>query len=282
MCGRGVALRVADGIVWRHTGGHDMASFQAPDDDWSDTGCAERVAGAITNLSERLRRTADGDAADDLVARLESALLRGDFAAALALCLGVPRTGPGVHGLFLGVIRSLEKRWTTDTVDFADLAFAFFQIRRLIEMLSEPALPAAPDANAPGSPRILVALAPGERHEFGAQIFASELSLHGWAVDVDLSGDGDSVRQRVSQTRYDAVGLSVGHDGALQGLADFVADLRFQSCHGGICVMLGGTALVEPRVQYKFINADVVAFTAAEAMVWLSAHLAAHRPRLRN
>lgn len=259
-----------------------MASFEAPEDDWSDTGCAERVAGAITDLADRLRLRLGPDAAGDQVVRLERLLLEAEFAKALALCTSLSRDGERPYALFLAVIRRLEARWKADAVGFAQLAFAFFQIRRLIDMLSEPALPDPTGFAGYGAARVLIALAPGERHEFGAQILAAELSLHGWAVDLDLTGDEDSVCKRVVRTRYEMVALSVGHDWALHGLADFISDLRYKSCHGGLSVMIGGAALVEPRTQYRFLGADVVAFTAAEAMVWLSAHLAYHRPRLRN
>ncbi len=256
----------------------NLIGFLEQDDDWSDTGCAERVAGAITDLTTRLRARCGPDAADDLTGQLEWLLLTGEFARALSLCRVIPRAEVG--GLFLSVIRRLETRWQVDGAGFADLAFAFFQMRRLIDLTAEPV--PRPITPAPGTPRLLIGLATGEGHMFGAQILAAELALHGWAVDLDLTGDAKTLCNRVAQTRYEAVGLSVGHDDALHGLADLVADLRHSSCHGGISVMLGGAALVEPRTQYRFLGADVVVLTAAEAMVWLSAHLAVQRPRLRN
>lgn len=258
-----------------------MASSGAPEDDWSDSGCAERVGGAIGGLTRQLHAAAVLPAPDDLAGRLQALLLDGAFADALALCRAMPRDR--ATALFLAVIRRLEARWQADTVEFAALGFAFFQMRRLIELVTEPAPPPPPQPAAlHDSPRLLVALAPGERHAFGAQILASELALHGWAVELDLSGDAERICARVAAAPYHAVGLSVGHDTALQGLADHIADLRLRSCRGGISVMLGGGALAEPRTQYRFLGADVVALTAAEAMVWLSAHLALARPRLRN
>lgn len=186
-----------------------MASFEAPEDDWSDTGCAERVAGAITDLADRLRLRLGPDAAGDQVVRLERLLLEAEFAKALALCTSLSRDGERPHGLFLAAIRRLEARWKADAVGFAQLAFGFFQIRRLIDMLSEPALPDPTGFAGYDAARVLIALAPGERHEFGAQILAAELSLHGWAVDLDLTGDGNSVCKRVVRTRYEMVALSV-------------------------------------------------------------------------
>jgi len=256
----------------------NLASAPVQDEDWSDMSCAEQVAGAISDLTSRLRARCGPESPDDLAGRLEWLLLTGEFARALALSRVIPRAEVG--GLFLATIRRLETRWQLDSASFADLAFAFFQMRRLIDLTTEPA--PAPVAAAPGAPRLLIALAEGEAHAFGVQILAAELALHGWAVDVDLTGNGNSLRKRVSETRYVAVGLSVGHDNALQGLADLIADLRHLSCNGGISVLLGGAALAEPRGQYTFVGADVVVLTASEAMVWLSAHLVANRPRLRN
>jgi hypothetical protein len=255
----------------------------------SDADCAERVAGAIQDLSRVLRAGAagaapqDSRAADSPVRDLERHLVTGAFGDALALCR---QLAPGQHAaLFLAVIRHLESRWQTDSIGFADLAFAFYQLRHLIDhAASGPVVPAAALTAMAGAQdlRILVALTHGERHSFGAQILAGELAAHGWSVAQDLSGQGDRLGALVAHDRFDVLALSIGHDSALEGLADRIQDLRARSCHGGMSVILGGAALAEPRGQYTFLGADTVALTAAEASAWISSHLAARRPHHRN
>lgn len=250
----------------------------------SDVDCAERVAGAIHDLSRVLKAgAADTATLHSPAQRLERHLVSGAFSDALALCRQLP---PGQHAaLFLAVIRQLESRWKTDSIGFADLAFAFYQLRHLIDgVASGPAVPAATMTSMAGSQdlRILVALAHGEKHSFGAQILAGELAAQGWAVAQDLSGQGERLGALVAQNRFDVLALSIGHDAALDGLADRIGDLRAQSCHARMSVMLGGGAFAEPRRQYAFLGADTVALSAAEASAWISSHHAARRLHRRN
>jgi MerR family transcriptional regulator, light-induced transcriptional regulator len=259
---------------------------QLMDQVWSDSDCAERVAGAIQDLSRTLGAAVDARDVPALTGPaqdLERHLVQGAFGDALALCQGLAKDRQAA--LFLTVIRHLEGRWQTDCIGFADLAFAFYQLRHLIDHAA-PALANPPAAlmalSGAQDLRILVALAHGETHSFGAQILAGELAARGWSVTQDLTGDGDRLAARLAEERFDVLALSVGHDGALAGLADRIADLRARSCRGGISIMLGGAALAEPRAQYTFLGADAVALSAAEAIAWISTRPAARRPHHRN
>lgn len=242
--------------------------------EWTGTDCTEQAAGAFQPVIDLARGAGDEGDADPDVIRMEGLLLQGAFGQALAMVQG--RGQAALPALLVPVIRRLEARWQADAVGFADLAFAFFQLRRLIERAAEP--PATAQAHG----RILLALTHGEQHGFGAQMVAAELALHGWAVELDLSGDGDALRARVAGRHFDALGLSVGHDQALIGLADLIADLRQGSSNPRLHVILGGAALAEPLGQYDFLGADTVMPTPQAMTRWLSAHLAASRPLIRN
>lgn len=228
--------------------------------------CMEDVAGAIQRLP-RFLDTADtqpGVAID----RLERLLLQGAFADALALCRTLRVSVP--DEMLVPLIRRLDRRWNADEIGFSDLSFAFFQIRRLIDLLREPAISQiSPDGPAKG--KILLALAPAEEHSFGLQIVAAELALHGWQVDLHVDATAEGLCERLRDRTYDVVGLSVGHDGAMDGLADVITELRLASRNSGISVMLGGAALVEPVSRYEFLGADRICQTAAEAATWLAA-----------
>lgn len=253
---------------------------------WPDSDCAERVAGAIQDLSRSLGAAVDARDVSALTGpaqQLERFLAKGAFDDALALCNTLARDRRAA--LFLAMIRHLECRWQTDSIGFADLSFAFYQLRHLIDHAAPGRVVPSDRLTAMAGAqdlRILVALAHGEAHSFGAQILAGELAAHGWLVAQDLSGQGDRLGALVAQHRFDVLALSIGHDAALEGLADRICDLRARSCHGGMSIMLGGTALAEPRGQYTFLGADTVALTAAEASAWISSHIAARRPHHRN
>jgi methylmalonyl-CoA mutase cobalamin-binding subunit len=251
---------------------------------WPDSDCAERVAGAIEDLSRTLKSTphlTDPAAISEPAMQLERHLILGAFGDALTLCKAQP---PGQRAaLFLSVVTRLEARWRGDTIGFAELAFAFYLLRHLIDhaTLRAPG-PMLPVMAAADDLRILVALAHGETHSFGAQILAAELAAQGWAVTLDLSGEAGRLRARITDERFDVLTLSVGHDGALHGLADLIADLRHLSLQARLSVILGGAALAEPRAQYTFLGADTLALTVAEGVAWIFDHRAAPRRHHRN
>lgn len=233
--------------------------------------CAPDIGDAV---AAALPDAAITEPADDDLARCEGLLLAGHYADLLDHGRALGERAPGA--LYLPLIRRLNQHWKADSVGIAELSFAYFQLQRLIRLASEP--PVA----APVQGRVMIALAAGERHSFGAQILAAELGWHGWTVDLDLSGDGAVIRRQVAMRPYDAIGLSVGHDPALDGLADLITDLRHASCNPGMAVMLGGGALSEPHAQYAFLGADTIAASPAAATLWLASVVTARQPLHRT
>jgi len=214
------------------------------------------------------------------IARLEGHVIAGQTAEALDLCRTLRRSawsdGAGANdalwtGLIVPLIRRLEAAWTVDTVSFTDLTTAFMTLRRVISALSADMLPVFGHGNG----RVLVATVPGEAHQFGPQILADLLRSAGWEADLMLDVEAETLLRRVDLTRYVAIALSVGHDEALVGVADLIGDLRASSRSADVCVMVGGPALVEPRAQYDFLCADLVALSGAEAVNFLVRHRAA-------
>jgi hypothetical protein len=264
-----------------------VARAASDDPVWSDPDCAERVAGAIQSLQHDLVAGAPASdarpGADRTVAVLERLLVAGAFGEALALCRG--QRADRRAALFLAVVMRLEARWAHDSIGFADLSLAFFLLRHLIDQTGLPApapTPGRQGAGATGGLRILVALAPGETHCFGARILAGELAAQGWSVTLDLDALSDGLRARIAEQRFDVLALSVGHDAALHGLADLIADLRHLSAQGDLSVVLGGAALAEPHAQYAFLGADRVALSAAEATTWIFTTFASRRRHYRS
>jgi len=215
--------------------------------------------------------------ASEAIMRLEGLLRAGHIAEALGLCRKFREAGPQgrsdhqdnshVWGqLLIPLIQRLEAEWTQDTIEFGHLSLAFINLHRIIASLAQDMRPAL----LTGRGRILVATLPGEDHRFGTLIVADMLSAAGWATDVLLDADAATLCHKVSTKPYVAVGLSVGHDGALEGLGDLITDLRACAQSGDMQIILGGAALEEPREQYQFLGADIVALSGAEALIFLS------------
>lgn len=226
---------------------------------------------------------------DAWIATLEQRLLGGMLSDAMAVLrefskagLRVGAEGDGVlTPLLVSTIRRLELRWREQQISADDVTLAFATARELIDLWQAGRTPALthPDDRAG---HILVSVAPGDEHTFGAQILADDLRLRGWRVEVMLDSSPEALLRTVAEGRHGAVLLSVGQDGSLEGIGDLIADLRLAARNGGLFVLLGGSGLAEPLAQYHFLGADFVARTAAQGADFLADRLPGRATETRN
>lgn len=231
---------------------------------------------------------------NDWSLRLEEHLLEGQLQDALktlqvfAQTEGDSRVLPD---LMVGAIRRLEARWGSETASSTTVTLAFATARHLIDLWrtnrAAPGLPdRRPETSAAPANRdtwpVLVGVAPGDEHTFGAQILSDDLLMRGWTVDLLLSTKAEALLKRLSQHHYGAVMLSVGHDDALAGLGNLIAEIRLISAKRGIVVVVGGSGLAQPLAQYHFLGADLVAGTAAQGAEYLASHLQGGMAVARN
>lgn len=193
----------------------------------------------------------------------------GDIDRARALCdqhAATAATGRrAVYAdLVLPVVRAIEAEWAAGTAPFDDIIAHFWAVQRLIDGLA-----GAPAQAAPSPPRgaVLLACPEAEDHGFGLAVVAEEFRAAGWRVAADRGNR--RIVDRVGDDLVDAVGLSVGHDAALHGLADLVQDLRIASRNPRLRVILGGHVVAAAPAGFAFLGADLVARTGAEALAWL-------------
>lgn len=223
---------------------------------------------------------------DDWIDSLAQRLLGGMLSDAMAVLhsfASAGREGEVLTPLLVSTIQRLELRWRENQITTHDVTLAFATARHLID-LWQAARPQAA-GNLPLSvkaPRLLVGVAPGDAHTFGAQILSDDLRLKHWAVDLRVELGATDLVEIVSTQRYDAVLLSVGQDGSLAGASDLIAELRSCSLNRGIMILVGGSGLAQPFGQYHFLGADLIAGTAAEGAEFLATRLNAGLPYKRN
>lgn len=203
---------------------------------------------------------------DDLL-RLTRA---GDLTRALALCDHHAAAAVGGRravyaDLVLPTVRAIEAEWQAGVLPFEDVIAHFWSVQRLIDGLTGAARQAGPA----GQGAVLLTCPAGEDHGFGLAVVAEEFRAAGWAVEADRVPGNRHIVDRLGDESFDAVGLSVGHDGVLAGLADLVQDLRLASRNPRLRVILGGNVLAQAPGAFAFLGADLVAGTGAEAAAWL-------------
>lgn len=223
---------------------------------------------------------------DEWIESLEQRLLGGMLSDAMAVLHGFASTrreSEVLTPLLVGTIQRLELRWRENQITTNDVTLAFATARHLIDLWQAAKSPTGAALAAPtDAPRILVGVAPGDEHTFGAQILSDDLRLRDWSVDLRLDPTPQDLIESVSSGAYSAVFLSVGHDAALAGIGDLIADLRSASENRGLFVLVGGSGLAQPLSQYHFLGADLIAGTASEGAEFLASRHVNSLPYKRN
>lgn len=208
------------------------------------------------------------------VAELHIALLKGSFAQALEICQSFrssqrhDRAAVYVR-LLLPVIFQLGRDWSEDRAGFEQIAFAYSLIHRIIESLGETAQSVARVGTQLHLGRAIVAVAPGDAHDFGARVLVKHLELQGWDVAFVDGFSTQKVAALLQNGPVDALALSVSTDSAFIGLADLIQEWRCIEADQHTEVIVGGAAIMPPYGHYNFLQADQVGLRINE----MSEHL---------
>ncbi len=217
------------------------------------------------------------DFMDHLTRDLTEAVLSGEYICALRICrdaLARPEIGPErIHQLVvLPTIRAVGQAWADDSATFEQTSLAHILLHRLLEHIARRnGTGSAPQTALPlHDARVMVTVAPGDTHDFGAQILSQSLRLSGWPVTFCGHRQRDKVMPTLARQSYSALAISVSCDENLDGLADFVMTSRAASTSPKLNVIVGGAAIQPPFAQYDFLGADLVGLAIDEVASYLS------------
>jgi len=221
------------------------------------------------------------------VIALHDALLRGQFAAALKICLNFRAArrhdSTAVYlQLLLPAIAELGRDWSEDRAGFAQIAFAYSLMHKIIETLGTTERLTVDPHRALSLGRVIVAVAPEDTHDFGARIMAESLRLQGWHVTFVDGTNTPKVAALLQNQPVDALALSVSTDTAFVGLADMISDWRSADRSHRMEIIVGGAAIVAPFGQYSFLQADRVGLRINELSDHLHMQITSDRHGRRN
>ena len=215
----------------------------------------------------------------DYAGALFDAVISGQFEQGQDLCraaLANPDVGlQRIHALLmLPVIRRVGTAWAEDTASFEQTSMAFTLLHRLLDRLAQgpapgPGLATSLKLNV-ARQRLMVAVAPGDTHSFGAMILTQELRLRGWGVTFFDHSQCDHVIAALAEQSFDTLAISVSCDESLAGLSDLVATCRMASRDPKLEILVGGAAIQAPFGQYGFLQADKVGLSIEEVVVALA------------
>lgn len=166
------------------------------------------------------------------------------------------------------VIADIEDQWQRDRLDYDQVLQGFWTIRRALELKIARTqmhdLIASPTQANRGP--VLFASVPGGEHVLGALSVADHFVLNHWQVDTCLGATREVLLERVRAKPFQLIGLTVGTDAELEGLADLIIDIRTRVAPQSTPIVLGGNVFVLPDHEYRWLGANFIAQTVDDAI----------------
>lgn len=195
---------------------------------------------AVKRLAFRMSKSADGlsDPGRAEVDRLCDLLTQPDTQAIESYVQELLADGNSVSKVHVSYLaaaaRQLGQDWADDRRSFTDVTLGSGRVHQIIRDLSQIQDRAA--GRRGDAPQVLLALAPGESHTLGIEIFANLMRDDGWDVEISVGGTRAGILSRARKSSHDVV-VVVGYG---QGDADVLAGLWKDLC----AVLPNGTVLL--------------------------------------
>lgn len=196
-------------------------------------------------------------------------LLRDDLEVAYAYIDSVRVRGVSLSAIYLELLapaaRSLGEMWEEDRVSFADVTVALCRLHDVMRTLSASQPPATD--TLPQGRRALLIPTPGEQHTFGLVMVADFFRRAGWDVWNDAIGSTSELVSLVRHEWFTIVGISVGCEGHLEGVASTIHALRRAARNKSIGMMVGGSLVAKNPELAIQVGADATGKDARQAVM---------------
>ena len=161
--------------------------------------------------------------------------------------------------------RMLGEMWEEDRVSFADVTVALCRLHDVMRNLGA-GQPQATDTLPQGRRALLVPM-PGEQHTFGLVMVADFFRRAGWDVWTDAVPGSNELITLVRHEWFTMIGLSVGCESHLEGVASTIHALRRAARNRSIGVMVGGSLIAKRPELAVQVGADATGKDARQAVM---------------
>ena len=190
-----------------------------------------------------------------------------DLEAAATYVTALRNRGLSMETLYIELLeptaRHLGKMWDEDECDFIDVTIGVARLQKLLAIFNETY--DLPDLAT--RRQVLMALAPGNQHSFGASMIDRLLSAAGWQVQTEYSGIAEDIVHAVRRNWFAVVGLTVGSDRQFDALGSVISDIRMASQNAQLGILVGGSMFTENPALAISVGADATAANAPAAVL---------------
>jgi len=185
-------------------------------------------------------------------------LLQAEEGPAVSFVLRLATEGVDIDSIYNDVLApaatQLGELWDDDRCTFVDVTIGLSRMHHIVHDLSQTYdIPKSRQADAPS---ILLVPAPGSQHTLGILILGDVFRRAGWEVVGDPTVTASQLISAVAGERLDLVGLSVGAELQVKGLAPLIRQIRQRSKNRQIGVLVGGPPFLANPSLFKTVGAD--------------------------
>lgn len=199
------------------------------------------------------------------VAALADALTGSSDTAAAAMVDAARIGGADVEALYhdyvAGAVRLLGERWEREEASISQVVIGSGRVYAILRALRP--IYATARMKFAGEPMAAFALVPGEQHSLGVVMAADYFRRHGWAIDLKLGMDHDTLVDAITTGHYPIVGLSANRVEAVLPLTRLIVALRVRN--PGIWIMIAGLACKDNPDLGDMVDADAMISDLDEA-----------------
>lgn len=176
--------------------------------------------------------------------------------------------GLDIESLYLDLLAPTAERlgalWEADLCDFTEVTVGLWRLQQLVNEYSGAFQRTGGRQRC--SYRAMLAPAPGSQHNFGLLMVVEFFRRAGWDVWADPAAGLVELTQAIATGWYDMLGLSVGSECHVGGVASAILVLRKASLNPALVVMVGGPVVNLLDDFVGQVGADAMAGDARAAV----------------
>jgi methanogenic corrinoid protein MtbC1 len=208
-------------------------------------------------------------AGDGCIDEFVQLLLTDDLEVAYGYIDSIRARGVSLSSVYLELLapaaRNLGEMWEEDRVGFADVTVALCRLHDVMRTLSASQLQST-DTQPQGRRALLIPM-PGEQHTFGLVMVADFFRRGGWDVWTDSVNNSNDLVSLVRHEWFTMIGLSVGCESQLEGVASTIHAVRRAARNKSVGVMVGGSLIAKHPELAIQVGADATGKDARQAVM---------------
>ena len=203
---------------------------------------------------------------------LSQMLLNGELSVSKSYLRILIEEGVSIEQIYLDLLQHMARRlgvcWENDSLDFATITLAVWNINQLMYYLSPEFFQNTLDQGKPKG-RILLFPSVGSQHTLGLFMLAEFFRKSGWEVFADPALSEQDIFSILGEKNFQVVGISIGSCDQKKSTKKLISDIR--RTYGPVLkIIIGGPLAFCEKNLFREVKADGQAADAREALLLAS------------